>query len=224
MIKKIFLKTALVFSTLAIATSATAAADYGFESGDFTGFSLTGNGSVVSSFSGLVPTEGTYFALLKTPGFDGDGSSTDTSVFGGTTGTILSLHFDLAPFQEFSFNYAFVSEEVTRGTPADDFSAFGDITTGVYFGLRDVNHLISSYPGEGQTGWRTGAFSFMDNSSHSMTMSWVVSNVDDNNVSSYLLIDNIQITTVPESETYAMLLVGLSLIGYMLRNRKTVII
>ncbi|MBS0586733.1 MAG: PEP-CTERM sorting domain-containing protein [Proteobacteria bacterium] len=64
----------------------------------------------------------------------------------------------------------------------------------------------------------------MDSSSHSITMSWVVSNVDDNNVSSYLLIDNIQITTVPESETYAMLLVGLGLIGYMLRNRKTVII
>lgn len=223
MIKKIFLKTALVFSTLTIATSATAAADYGFESGDFTGFSLTGNGSVVSSFSGLVPTEGTYFAVLKTPGFDGDGSSTDTGVFGGTTGTILSLHVDLAPFQVFSFNYAFVSEEVTRGTPANDFSAFGPFTAGDFW-LWDVNELTSSYPGEGQTGWGTGAFSFMDSSSHSITMSWVVSNVDDNNVSSYLLIDNIQITTVPESETYAMLLVGLGLIGYMLRNRKTVII
>lgn len=60
-----------------------------FESGDFTGYALSGTGSVVTSatsYYGTVftPTNGNYMALLQSEGVD-------TSYYGGTNGAILMI-------------------------------------------------------------------------------------------------------------------------------------
>ena len=78
----------------AIAAGTNLLANGGFETGDFTGWTLSGNTgytSVQSSFDGFAPYEGAYFALLGPVGSDGYLSQT----FSDTAGAQYDVSFAL---------------------------------------------------------------------------------------------------------------------------------
>ena len=82
----------------------------GFESGDFTGYTVHGSGASVgssaTSWAGTTytPTEGSYMAILSS--VNGD-SGASTPVFGGTDGTYITFDVTLTAGQTASFGWNF---------------------------------------------------------------------------------------------------------------------
>ena len=91
---------------------ATAAANLGFELGDFTDFAVTGDAAVVSSFGPLVAPEGDFMARLTT---------SDTAVDGATS-TLQALDLSIPQdAQRLVFTYNFLTDEIEQGQPFNDF-------------------------------------------------------------------------------------------------------
>lgn len=65
-----------------------------------------------------------------------------------------------------------------------------------------------------------GNFNYTFQTGGSAELAFGVVDVNDVTGVSYFILDNIQVTAVPEPETYAMLLAGLALMGGMARRRK----
>ena len=139
--------------------------------------------------------------------FTGSGqSSTSTSAFGGTDGTILSKNVSLAAGKTVSFTWDF---HATDYLPYNDFA---DVEIGSQvFRLSDVASL-----GEGGD---SGAQSFSYTLTSAVTgpIAFIVSNADDNAVSSYVTISDV--SAVPESTNMALMLAGMGLLGVVARRR-----
>lgn len=100
-------------------------ANKGFELGDYTGYSISGDGTVVATataFDGTVynPTEGSWMSLQVAQGAVTSGF---LNAYGnpGTDGSILETAIDLGAGESFSFNWAFLAFDYT---PFEDFSLF----------------------------------------------------------------------------------------------------
>jgi hypothetical protein len=91
---------------------ATAAANLGFELGDFTGFVVSGDTTVVSSFGPLVAPEGSFMAKLTTSNLAVDGVTSTLQTVG------LTIPEDA---QRLVFTYNFLTDEIEQGQPFNDF-------------------------------------------------------------------------------------------------------
>ncbi len=124
-----------------------------------------------------------------------------------------------------SSNYALLTANSTLGSnvtgvtsfdwffQANDYLPFNDygyMTNGSFNSLSNVA-TVGNY---GNSGWNTYTFG----SAYTGYLAFGVTNVLDNSLSSQLHITNV-IAAVPEPETYAMLLAGLSLLGFSARRR-----
>lgn len=91
---------------------ATAAANLGFELGDFTGFVVSGDATVVSSFGPLAAPEGSFMAKLTTSDLAVDGVTSTLQTVG------LTIPEDA---QRLAFTYNFLTDEIEQGQPFNDF-------------------------------------------------------------------------------------------------------
>ncbi len=66
-------------------------------------------------------------------------------------------------------------------------------------------------------GWTPYSLVFTPNQTKTYTLSFWNNNSNDN---VGMLLDNVNVTAVPEPETYAMMLAGLGLVGFMARRRR----
>ncbi len=92
------------------------ASNAGFELGDFTGYTLNGTGSVVTTASSNAgtpysPTEGSNMALLTANG-------ADTTAFGGTDGAWITFGISANAGDTVSFDWAFLAQDYV---PYEDF-------------------------------------------------------------------------------------------------------
>ena len=91
------------------------------------------------------------------------------------------------------------------------FNDYGYMTDGNFYLLSDIA-TVGDYA---NSGWNTYTFG----SAYTGYLEFGVNNVLDTSLSSQLHISNV--SAVPEPETYAMLLAGLGLVGWMARRRKS---
>jgi hypothetical protein len=123
-----------------------------------------------------------------------------------------------------TFSWAFLSLETTASDFAfvalnNDVVKFADATsvplasnfTGAFADFNSVNWV-----------YNTGSYTYNANSNGTQSFALGVVDVNDYTTTSELRVDNIsvQITAVPEPETFAMLLAGLGLVGGVVRRRQ----
>jgi len=213
--KKFIMSTMAATAAVAMVPSTASAAtiiNAGFETGDLTGWSVNapaaGLVSVVSSATALgagptyLPQEGNFFAKLLT------GTGQDLS-------TVLSQTFDMLAGETFSFRTAFDTSEA----PGSSFNDKGSV--GV-FNITDAinttlySKSVSSVVPSGSEPWTYITFTAPTDATYFFSAS--VKNVGDNIIPSALYLD----LAVPEPSTWAMMLLGFSLIGVSMRRRRNV--
>ena len=113
-----------------------------------------------------------------------------------------------------------LSSYVSNVTSFDWFFGANDVlpyNDYAYFSLNSVSTTLSNIAtvgNYGNSGWNTYTFA----SPFSGNLAFGVVNVGDNALSSQLFVENVT-SAVPEPETYAMMLVGLGLVGFQLRRK-----
>ncbi len=165
----------------------------GFETGDFTGFTATGQVAVLNALGGLTPTEGQYMGFLGT----GSGS------VGGTTSTITAEPFSVPPgVTQLLFDFNFLSQEAPGTSYNDSLVATLQTPDG---GLQTLvasmrsSSFVTPPPGTGyshMTGFQTvaidvSAFAGSPNPA-TLTLDIRVFDVGDSVVDSAGLIDNLR--------------------------------
>lgn len=197
-----------LFSLVLTGTAGAAISNDGFEKGNLSSFSVGSDSEVHvrTSFQGFTASEGRYFAHLNNVGME------DLSRFGGSIGSYMSKTITLAPGQGFSFKWAFLTTE-TGPAPYNDFALL------VHDKVVRLSDVTVVGPG-GRTGWNT--YNWLNAEAFSGTVTWFVANEQDELSSSHLLIDDIRmnVSTVPEPDMVAMLLVGLCVSGVMVRRKR----
>ena len=222
-----FLLPLAALAILGTASSANAQITNGsFETGDYTGYTTTGNASVEQE-SGLFepPTNGTFEALIQTTttvppsggggspvsvaaldSFLGTGTALETNPSGFTNGSAFKQTFSATAGSSLSFDTNFLTNELTNGTGNPD-QAFAILLN---------NTSIAASPSEGtppqatqsanaldpiffnETGYSTTTFGASDfTSTGSYTIEFVVLNAGDESVDSGLLVDNLVLTLGP---------------------------
>ena len=203
------------------------AVNFSFESGDFTGFETIGTATIEDASFGVQPTDGNTQALLSTAGGE-DAVEIETvlnldpgtlSGLGGTNGSALTLEFFGIEGETISFDYSFLTSELTPDPTFNDFAVVSLSSEGSSFFevLGDTNSDFVLSPPSFGSGTPFEQFSFTFGSTGVFTLGLAVLNEGDTVVDSGLLIDNLVIT-VPEPSS-GLLLAG-ALFGLISRRRK----
>lgn len=195
----------LALSLLGIGQGAQASVLNGsFESGDLAGWDNVGNTSVVSSFDTYTPTDGNYFALL-------------TAGLGEGVYSTISQEFHASATDVLSFNTFF---------KAGDYMPYND---NGYVRLLDQNKFVvtdlftksvSDVGDYGQTAWTGVSYSFTSTGDYRIQFG--VTNIGDNVLHSSLGVDSISVSPVPEPDEWAMMILGLGLVGVQLLRKNNV--
>ena len=203
------------------------AVNFSFESGDFTGFETIGTATIEDASFGVQPTDGNTQALLSTAGGE-DAVEIETVLnldpgtllgLGGTNGSALTLEFFGIEGETISFDYSFLTNELTPDPTFNDFAVVSLSSEGSSFFevLGDTNSDFVLSPTIFGEGTPFEQFSFTFGSTGVFTLGLAVLNEGDTVVDSGLLIDNLVIT-VPEPSS-GLLLAG-ALFGLISRRRK----
>lgn len=195
------LRNATMKKSIAIATLATVSAlthastifSDNFESNAYS-YNLAPNGWTVSN--GTVDVE----RCMVVPGkcIDLDGTSFD--------GGVLSKTFSLIAGVKYTASFELAGNQRGMFSPAYAFD-----TGTVSFGTQSLNYLVAAYDG-----FSLYQLAFTPGESGSYSLSFA--NAGGDNVGA--LLDNVSVTSVPEPESYALMLLGLGVMGSIARRRK----
>jgi PEP-CTERM motif len=98
---------------------------------------------------------------------------------------------------------------------AHDYMPYNDWAYVSLNGVQTTLSDVATVGNYGNSGWQTYLFG----SAFTGQLGFGVNNAQDNAFSSQLYIQNVNVAAVPEPETYAMLLAGLGLLGFMVRRK-----
>jgi hypothetical protein len=203
----------------------------GFETGDFTGYTTTGDASIKTAAFGITPPEGTHQALITNNAPAVAASAVETflalpattlTAAGATNGSAFKQTFTLNAGDTLSFQWNFLTSEFG---PDPDFNDFGFYTlNGVLTRLADtLSPLVAAPPATGfvnQTGYATVTLTGL--AAGSYTLGFGVVNVTDTFIASGLLVDNLLLTprgpTTPEPASLTLL--GLGGLGLLVGVRR----
>ena len=213
----------------------------GFESGSFSGSEATsGDVGIRGTYFTIAPTEGTKQMLLTTINNTSDSPQTNQSgvnaVPVGTIATFLGIspssliRDGTAAGQEGSaftislgtltagttitFNYDFLTNEDPSGTHHNDF-AFWELNSGTIHIFADTTSSLHATNASNtvfglETGYQTVTITITTTGTYTLGLGVMDATTTDN--SSGLLIDNIQVTAVPEPTTIGFSVAGAALL------------
>lgn len=215
-----------------------------FETGTFSGWTTTGDASVVNSSVGVTPFHGTFQAFLTTASQNGDFnnfSGTDAvsaaalRTFLGLPNSAISSAFEGSAIQQtftatagdvLSFKYKFLTTEGSSrdfafATLSGVVNPLADTTTGPFtLSALDLDPIFGDPTSE--TAWRT--FSFTIPTTGTYTLGIGVADAGDEFIPSGLLIDNAQLTPaaspVPGPPAWLFLIVTAATCGIRARLRR----
>jgi hypothetical protein len=234
-------RTALAAAALLTVASPASAGpvNAGFEAGDFTGWTTTGDALVVSSAIGVTPTQGTYQAFLTTASQNGDlnnFSGTDAvsaaglRTFLGLSGSDLPSAVEGSAIRQtftanagdvLTFDYKFLTTEAGNNDFAfvtlSGVGTLADTTTGPFSPSAVNLDPIFGDP-TSETPWRT--FSFTIPTTGTYTLGIGIADAGDEFIPSGLLIDNGVLTPagpsgnpVPAPPSLVVMLLGVASLG-----------
>lgn len=203
-------------ATLLSANPALAIVNGSFETGDFTPWTTIGNTSIQTAAFGSGPTDGNFQALLSTGLFSPVPVSDIETFLGLTAGSLATIPnlpnvetptegsaiqqtFTAYAGDVLTFDWNFLTDEFTSSNSGtfNDFS-FVSIAQMVD-GLADTNFPLfidSLTPFDEETGFQSFSYTFETSGTFSLGLG--VLDEDDTIFDSGLLIDNVQLTSVPE--------------------------
>jgi len=122
----------------------------------------------------------------------------------------ISKSFSFGAGTNFSFNWFFQANDYL---PYNDWSAVN-----VDGNLNIVLSNVGAVGDYGNSGWQTFSTTLLNPVNGMITFS--VSNALDQALWSSLTVENVNVSAIPEPETYALLIAGLGLIGFATRRRQ----
>jgi hypothetical protein len=220
----------------------------GFETGNFTGWTTLGETNIETAGFGSGPTEGTFQALLSTGGATFAGSIIE-EFLGLEAGSLTNLGKRLDPFpfpngkaaqgsairQTFTanvgdiltFDWNFLTNEVPF--PAiNDFSFVSISSLGELADAKSATNIFPTTQFYGETGFKTFSFTIPTTGTYTLGIGvtdWQTSafptDLTDSFVDSGLLVDNVNLTSVPEpTSVFSVLAFGALGAGSMLKRKQ----
>lgn len=179
----------------------------GFETGDFTDWTTTGNSRIETATFGSGPTEGTYQARITSAG--GSVSEANLETFLGvengsldslghgnvTQGSAMQTTFTANAGDIISFQWNFLTDELDQHVIYNDF-AFTTLSSASTLVVRNQASFVPTVAAgfDGETGFKTFSTQLSTTGTHTLGIGVV--DVQDNVVASALLVDNVSITTI----------------------------
>lgn len=212
----------------------------GFETGDFSnGWIPIGDASIVTDAYGVAPVEGSFQALITTR----SGSVPDTcSIFypvclesflelppgtldtlepkGVVEGSAIKQTITVRAGDTLSFSWNFLSNETLFDDDPTTFNDLAFISIGKVLKIADTSDLISlsNTRFHTESGYRTFSYQFTQGGTYLLGIGVLDAEDGNNFFPSGLLIDNVEIRSVPEPITIVGSLVALG-IGALLKKR-----
>jgi hypothetical protein len=218
---------------LVAASHAFSGTNLGFETGDFTGWSVLGYAGVYNSFNDgyttVTPASGSYFAVVQNgyadlntvASFAGVDPSVITAVQ-DTQGYGGSLYGGSAISTDVTFNNGDLYTELDRFF-ATDYEPYNDQAYVIFHGInvsQDVAFFLGSVysvGSYGDSGWLGTGLGYGGPNGAEYQVTYAVFNAGDNNVPSYLGVDAPTNTTPSPA---AILPFAAGLVGYIRRRSK----
>jgi hypothetical protein len=192
--KSAILAAAVAALSLGAAANANAATNLGFETGDLSGWTLSGNGGVDDSYGAFTAVQGSDLAYVVA-GYEGVYST-------------LSQVFNLVAGQTIKGSVGFQS---------NDYLPYNDNAYLAINGMHLFDFNVAQVGTNGNSGWQS--FSYTAATTGLYELKLAVRNVGDSSSSSGAVLDNVSTTAaVPEPATWAMMLLGFGATGALLRS------
>jgi uncharacterized protein YraI len=192
-IKSLILATAAAGLSLT-AASANAATNLGFETGNLSGWTLSGSGGAAHSYGAFTAVEGADLAYIVA-GQQGIYST-------------LTQIFALAAGQTITGSVGFQS---------NDYLPYNDDAYLAINGLHLFDSSVAQVGSYGSSGWKTFSYTAAAAGNYALTLG--VRNIGDSDSASGAVLDKVSLSAaVPEPATWAMMLMGFAATGVLLRS------
>ncbi|MEM9009043.1 MAG: hypothetical protein AAGE59_36735, partial [Cyanobacteria bacterium P01_F01_bin.86] len=192
------------------------ATNFSFETGDFSGWQVQGDGTLQTSSIGVAPTDGTYQALMTTDATAGAITAGNLETFLGLEDNALSLlgngiaiegsalqldAFTVEAGAVLTFDWNFLTGDDTPDLTANDFG-FVSLSNGFGTELADTFGDFTSFTGstfDQHTGYGTYHYTFATAGTYTLGIGVVDANSSAG--TSGLLVDNIELISFSQTES-----------------------